>query len=256
VVWLNIKKFNGVNVVETTKIEAKNPSILIGFPDVGLVGPIATSHIIQSLNMEEVGYMESDLLPPVIVVHDNEPKHQIRIFGLGEILAVITETILPPQAVYDLSRTIALWAKQLNAKFVIGLTGMAVPNRLEIEKPSVYGIGSTKEARKILQDAKIQPFEEGVLVGIYALLIRECMREKQPNITLLAEAHLQFPDPGAAASTIESLNSLLATNIDVKSLLEKEEEIRIKARELMRRTREQMRSLQKVQEQELRGIYV
>ena len=253
---MNIRKFNEMSVVETVEIEAKNPSILVGVPDVGLVGPIATSHIIQSLNMKEVGYIESDILPPVVVVHENEPKHQIRVFGLGELLAVITETILPPQVIYDLSKTITLWAKQLNAKLVIGLTGMAVPNRLEIEKPAVYGIGSTDEARKILQEAKIQPFEEGILVGIYALLIRECMKEKQPNITLLAEAHLQFPDPGAAASTIESLNNLLSINVDVKSLLEKEEEIRIKARELMRRTREQMRSLQKVQEQELRGIYV
>ncbi|OYT54327.1 MAG: hypothetical protein B6U77_02845, partial [Candidatus Hecatellales archaeon ex4484_218] len=155
-----------------------------------------------------------------------------------------------------LSKTVTLWAKEYNAKFIVGITGIAIPNRLEVEKPTVYGVGNTEDTRKLLQEAKIPPFEEGILVGAYALLIKECMKEKQPNITLLAEAHLQFPDPGAAASTIESLNTLLGTNIEVKSLLEKEEEIRIKARELMRRTREQMRSLQKVQEQELRGIYV
>jgi len=253
---LNIKKFDEMNVVETVTFEVKNPSILVGVPDVGLVGPIAVSHIVQSLNMVELGYIESDLLPPIIVIHKNEPKPQIRIFGSGEIIAVVTETILSPQAIQHLSKTVTLWAKEYNAKFIVGITGIAIPNRLEVEKPTVYGVGSTEDTRKLLQEAKIPPFEEGILVGAYALLIKECMKEKQPNITLLAEAHLQFPDPGAAASTIESLNTLLGINIEVKSLLEKEEEIRIKARELMRRTREQMRSLQKVQEQELRGIYV
>ncbi|MGP3668074.1 MAG: proteasome assembly chaperone family protein [Candidatus Bathyarchaeota archaeon] len=249
-------KFNEITVVETAKIESEKPVITVGLPDVGLVGPIATSHIVQALNMKEVGYFESDLFPPMIIVHKNEPKPQVRIFAKDNLVVVLSETVFPVQAIYQLSKAITLWAKRHNAKFVVGVTGIATPNRLEIEKPSVYGFGSTVEAKNELEKLKVQPFEEGILVGIYALLVKDCINEQQPNITLLTESHMQFPDPGAAASTVEVLNSLFGVNINVKSLLEKEEEIRIKARELMRKTSEQMKALRKVQEQELRGIYV
>ena len=41
--------------------------MLNGLPDVGLVGLIATSHIIGELDLNEVAYMDSDFLPPIVV---------------------------------------------------------------------------------------------------------------------------------------------------------------------------------------------
>jgi len=35
---------------------------------VGLVGLIATSYLISERNLEEIAYMDSDLLPPVVVL--------------------------------------------------------------------------------------------------------------------------------------------------------------------------------------------
>ena len=221
-----------------------------------LVGVIAASHIVQSLKMEEAGYLDSDEIPPIVVIHENEPKSPIRIYNSGNLIVLTTEIVLPAQAIFAVSRSITRWAKEKGVNMIIGLTGLATPNRLEIEKPAVYGIGTTPETRELISKAGIKAFDEGLLVGTYATLLRECMRAQQPNITLLAEAHLQFPDPGASASIIETLNSLLNLNVDVAELLDKAEEIRVKARELMKRTQEQLRSLRKVQEQELPGIYV
>ena len=245
-----------IRIFETGKLRMENATMLVGIPDVGLVGVIAASHIVQALNLEEVGYIDSDEIPPIVVIHKNEPKTPVRIYNSGGIIVLTTEIVLPSNAIFSLSRKIVKWAKSKGVKAIIGITGLAVPNRLEIEKPAVYGIGSTVAMRELLSKAGIQPFDEGLLVGAYAMLLRECLRENQPNITLMAEAHLQFPDPGASASIIESLNTLLNLNIDVSELLEKAEEIRIKARELMRRTQEQLKSLRKFQEQELPGIYV
>jgi len=245
-----------VKIVETVKVKADGAKLLVGIPDVGLVGVIAASHIVQSLKMVETGYLDSDEIPPVVVIHDNEPKSPIRIYNSEKLIVLTTEIVLPSQAILTISRSITKWAKEKGINTVIGLTGLASPSRLEIEKPSVYGIGSTPQARELLTKAGIKAFDEGLLVGTYATLLRECMRAKQPNITLLAEAHLQFPDPGASASIIETLNALLNLNIGVGELLDKAEEIRVKARELMKRTQEQLRSLRKVQEQELPSIYV
>ena len=59
---------------ESVKIVEKKPipseaTMIIGLPDVGLVGLIATSYLISELNLEEIAYMDSDLLPPVVVLH-------------------------------------------------------------------------------------------------------------------------------------------------------------------------------------------
>ena len=245
-----------VRIVGLEGVKTEGAKLIVGIPDVGLVGVIAASHMVQSLKMKEVGYIDSDEIPPIVVIHENEPKSPIRFYNSGGIIVLTTEIVLPPSALFTISRSITRWAKENGIETIIGITGLATPNRLEIEKPAVYGIGSTPKDREILQKAGVKPFDEGLLVGTYAVLLRECLRAGQPNITLLAEAHLQFPDPGASASIIESLNSLLNLNIDVAELLDKAEEIRVKARELMKRTQEQLRSLRKIQEQELPGIYV
>ena len=73
---------------------------------------------------------------------------------------------------------------------------------------------------------------------------------------LLAQSHLQYPDPGAAASLILSLNKLVDWGVDTQKLLTKESEVRLKLRALMQRTQEQMRQVQKGREQELPSMYI
>ena len=58
-----------VKIVEKGVIPKKF-TLINGLPDVGLVGLVAASHIVSSLKMEEVGTVESDLFPPMIVLHD------------------------------------------------------------------------------------------------------------------------------------------------------------------------------------------
>lgn len=65
---------DSVKVVETERLKIRNPVVITGFPDVGLVGTIAVSHIVNALALKEIGYLESEALPPIIVVHGNAPK--------------------------------------------------------------------------------------------------------------------------------------------------------------------------------------
>ena len=56
-----------VNIVEKKSIPSE-ATMIIGLPDVGLVGLIATSYIVSELNLEEIAYMDLDPLPPVVVL--------------------------------------------------------------------------------------------------------------------------------------------------------------------------------------------
>lgn len=56
-----------VKIVEKKTVPSEATMIIV-LPDVGLVGLIATSYLISERNLEEISYMDSDLLPPVVVL--------------------------------------------------------------------------------------------------------------------------------------------------------------------------------------------
>jgi predicted ATP-grasp superfamily ATP-dependent carboligase len=90
---------------ELVKIVEKKPIpseviMLYGLPDVGLVGLIATSYLISELNPEETAYMDSDLLPPVVVLHAGLPHAPLRVYGNKEFIAVISELAVPASALH------------------------------------------------------------------------------------------------------------------------------------------------------------
>jgi uncharacterized protein len=229
---------------------------IIGLPDVGLVGLITANHLVNSLGLDEAGYLESKLLPPVIVVHNGEPKPPVRFFAQGGLAILTSEIPIPASVLSLLADEVLNWASAKGFELLVSVSGIAVPNRLEIDTPEVYGVASTEKARRILEDSKIPLLEEGFMVGPHAAILGESLKRRVDSIILLAQSHYQYPDPGAAASIINILNRLLSLNVEVKTLLEQAEEIRLKTREIMQRTYKAMQRMQKMQEQELPPMYV
>ncbi|MBN2014268.1 MAG: proteasome assembly chaperone family protein [Candidatus Altiarchaeota archaeon] len=243
-----------VGVIETGNVSEK-ANLILGIPDVGLVGPIAVTHIIEEMKLEELGYLDSELFPPIVVVHDHTPKSPIRFYGNKKLIAFISEMPLAPPLINPLSKALVDWCVDRRFNYVISIGGIARQDRVEIDTPEVYGLPSNGKMFDVLAEADIKVFEEGLLVGSYGAILRECMRKDVNSTYLMAESHLKYPDPGAAASVITALNKILDINVDVKSLKEKAEEIRIKARDLMKRTDNALQGMQKTQEQEIPMMY-
>ncbi len=245
-----------MSLYETEKIDSTNPIILCGLPDVGLVGIIAVSHIIKETGMVEVGYIDSDLFPPVVVFHHGEPKYPIRIFQKGNLIALFTETALSPESLSPLSKLIVKWAKGKGASLLVSIGGIGVPNRIDLESPKVYGAATSVQIRDSITKLGIPLMEEGFLVGPYALVSKQAKVEFVPNLLLLAESFPQYPDPGAAANVISELKKFAPIDVGIKSLADRSEEIRMNARELMRKTTENMQKMGKSQEYELPMMYL
>ncbi len=244
----------GFEIFEKIKI----PSIkycLVGMPDTGLAGMIAVSHVIQTLPLNEIGHFESELLPPVVVIHKGEPKRPVRIFGNENLVAITSETPLNSESMYPLAESMINWIKNKKIELLISISGLATQNRMEIENPLVYGVTTLEDKKRTLNNAGMRLLEEGFMVGPNALILKECMTNNIPSIVLLAQSHYQYPDPGAAAAAITSLNKLLQIDVDVKKLLEQAEEIRLKTRELMQRTTKSLKGMEKSQEFELPAMY-
>jgi len=121
--------------------------------------------------------------------------------------------------------------------------------------PEVYGVASSPDVRKIMDSAGVKALDEGFVAGLHAALMKESLEKRVPCLILLAQSHLKFPDPGAAASLIDALNRLVGLDVDTKELLVHEDEVRLRLRALMQRTQEHMQQVKKGQEQEIPLLY-
>jgi uncharacterized protein len=240
-----------VKIIEKKEIPS-GAVMLFGFPDVGLVGVIAASHLISELeNIEEVAYMDSKLLPPLIVLHEGLPHSPIRIFGNRNILLAVSETAIPADVIYPIMDTLIDWGKSKNVKIMISLSGIPTQERQDLKELKVFAAASSPEMLKMLQEKEIEILQEGYMVGPQAIMLQRCATMGLPAITLLAQCFLNYPDPEAAAEVLKGLANITGIKVDVSKLLEKGEEIRLRARDVMRRTQQEMSKMKKTQEYDI-----
>jgi uncharacterized protein len=225
--------------------------MLFGFPDVGLVGVIAASHLIEELNLTEVAYMDSTLLPPLIVLHEGLPHSTIRILGNHNILLAVSETPVAADAIYPVIDALINWGKGKKAKMMVSLSGMPIQDRQDAKELKVFAAASSPEMLKMVQDKGIEALMEGYVVGPQAIMLMRCAQMGLPATTLLAQCFLNYPDPEAAAEVLKTLTKVTGIKVDIAKLLEKGEEIRLKARDVMKRTQEEMSKMKKTQEYDI-----
>ncbi|KON29486.1 hypothetical protein AC477_05855 [miscellaneous Crenarchaeota group-1 archaeon SG8-32-1] len=243
-----------IKIIEKKTVPSE-ATMIIGLPDVGLVGLIATSYIISELNLEEIAYMESDLLPPVVVLHNGLPHAPLRIYGNQNLIAVISELAVPAPAIYKIMREIVNWGKEKKVKNIVSMGGIPLENRQTINEPEVFGAASNQELLDMLKKSGLKTMNEGYIVGAQALSMRYSVSKNVSAIAILAQSFYNYPDPQAAAIALKELSKISDIKIDVTKLLERGEEIRLKARDIMKRTQQEMNRMQKSQEYDL-PLYV
>jgi uncharacterized protein len=242
-----------LKIIEAEPIP-KQAVMINGLPDVGLVGLLAASHIISFLKLREVGAVESDLLPPMIVLHAGVPKAPMRIFAGNGLVVIISETVIPGSLIRPLANSLVEWAGEKRVRLMISLGGMAVSNRQDIEAPRVFAALSAKSVESELNGAA-EVLEEGYIVGAYGLLLRNCAQASIPAITLLTQSHYNYPDPDAAAAALTVVNKILGLKVDASELVKRGEEIRLRSKDMMHRTHEEMNRMDKSHEYDLPPLY-
>ncbi|UCG37320.1 MAG: proteasome assembly chaperone family protein [Candidatus Bathyarchaeota archaeon] len=230
-------------------------TMLCGFPDVGLVGVLAASHVISELNLEEVAYIDSDLLPPIVVLHKGLPRAPMRILGGKDLLVAVSEAAIPAKGIQHLMRGLIDWGKEKKVRMIIPIGGMPVQNRQDIAEPKVFGAGSSQAMIKLLEQKGTTALKEGYMVGPQALIMRYCAERDIPAIALLAQSFYNYPDPEASAAALKQFAVITGITVDVSKLFEKGEEIRLRAKDVMRRTQQELSKMKKEQEYDL-PLYV
>ncbi len=226
------------HVIEYTPIELEKPSFaFISLPDTGLVGVISGMHLVKNLGLKEVAGIDSyTLLPPVVVVNNGYIRAPIRVFTGGNLLVVYNEFSLSLPGLIQLSRVLVNYLERRGVDYVILSSGIPVQNRFELDTLKTYYLTTTQRSFELAKNINAIPFENGFLAGPYALLLKELVHARVNTILLLTESFLEFPDPEAAAKSLELVSKIIGRPIDVKELVEEAELIRIKARDAMKNT--------------------
>ena len=216
-------------IYETGKNNLNNPTIFVGFVGAGLVGTIAIDHMINELNMKEVGFLRSKHLPPSTVFMQGRLRHPFRIYSNndGSVCAIICEIIISKDGISNIAMAILERAEKKGSNEIIVLDGVA-----DSKHDGEAFFAAEVDMCRIMEENDIKMIPQGFITGISGGILNECLIRKIRGVTLLVKADESTPDPVAAATIIEAVNRLYETEIDTTNLKKQKQQLGVELREL------------------------
>jgi uncharacterized protein len=259
-----------IRIYELKKTNLRGATVIDGFPSIGLVSSIVANYLVNALDLEQIGIMDSVFFPSISLIRNAQPLNTVRIYAservrgsdeedVDQIVVFISEFQPPPNLIKPISAAILDWIQEQRCSMLISPEGLVIERSEEgegdeegedveeakedeggnddieakIRNLELYGVGSTSKARQLLQDHDVSPFLEGVITGVAGVLLNEGKRRDFDVISLLAEAHSNYPDARAAAKIIEVLDRLvLNIHIDSKPLYKEAEAIELQIKSI------------------------
>jgi len=227
---------------EDIKIQ-ENSTIIFGLAGVGLIGPIIANTIIEQISdMEQLGFITSEDLPPIAVFYDGVLRHPFRLFYSQKhnIIVGICEVPFQSSSAYNgLSKALCKWAlsDKVQAKEIVIFQG--IPKKGEIDEFPVY-YAAEHDKIDSLESLGIKKLKKGIIVGPEATFLNQALTNKLQAYALFTSVS-QYPTPEGAAAIIEALNDLYNLEIDTTQLIEEGKKIKKKMLELAEKAQEYRR---------------
>ncbi len=208
------------------KKKPKNPTIIQGFPSLGLVSTITLKFLIDHLDVEEIGWIESENLVPLTAIHKGGIVNPITMYYNKKYNLVLIQSITEVSGFeWDLANTIIAIAKELKAKKLIVIEG--IPTKEQV-------INVLEYSNKGKMD--VPSLKEGIVMGVTAAIMLKA-KDEIPLSCLFAEAHSQLPDSESAAKVVQVLDTSLGLKLDYKPLLAAAQKFEHSLKEYMQKAR-------------------
>lgn len=214
------------NIALQTDLELDEPVLIEGLPGVGLVGKIATDHLIDTYEMTYYGAVHCKGLPRVATYeqgsHDSQPPVRLYADETRDLLALQSDVPVSHHAAPEFATCLTGWFERENVT-PICLSGL--PGEKD-DVPAMYGIG-TGDGSTLLSEHNIDPPTEGGLIsGPTGAVLSEMNKESVDGVGLVVEANKQFPDPEAARILlVEGIEPIAGVDVNTDQLLDQAEEI-------------------------------
>lgn len=213
--------------VHDDSLAVESPVLVEGLPGVGLVGKIATDHLVDALDMAHYATCHCDGLPDVAVYHEDETEvlGPVRIYADPDtdLLALQSDVPVSPADAADFSTCLTRWLDERDAT-ALYLSGL--PTQEKDSPPALHGV-ATNGATPILEEYDIpQPGQGGLISGPTGALLSRASVEGLDALGLVVQSNPQFPDPEAARTLVlDAVGPIAGVEVDTSKLVEQAEEI-------------------------------
>ena len=230
-----------VQIHELEEVDLAGAVVIDGFPSVGLVSSIVANYLVEVLALEEIGLVDSPHFPTVALVKGGTPLHPVRIYAGADQdppVAIFLSEFQPASAmIRDIGEAVLGWAQERGCSLLVAPEGLIVETPEDAVR--VYGVGSTPKADQLLREHGVDIFEEGVITGVAGILLNEGRKRGFDVVSVLAEAHPDFPDARAAARVIETVDRVaLGLGLDTQPLYDEAGRIEEQLKDINRRALE------------------
>lgn len=224
-----------IEIRQLKETNLKGCIVIDGFPGMGLANAIAAECIIQSLHLEPVAIIESDMFPSMSTIYKSKPYFPARIHASEELkLAIfISEMTLKEPLLKGVGRIMIRWAKDNGASLILSAAGLPIEEGEPIDGNDVLTVGSTEKALKKIQQKKYKVLEHGVITGIPGALLNEGRLQDMDVIVFLVRVLKEAPDFRAAALISEILSEFAPScKCDTASLAVEAEKVEQRLRKI------------------------
>jgi uncharacterized protein len=204
------------------------PFVVEGLPGVGLVGKIATDHLVAEFDMDHYADVHCDGLPRIGVYEGGGrevvPPVRLYVDESRDLLALRSDVPVSPDSAREFAGCITGWLGSHDAT-PIYLSGM--PAEKDDAPPSMFGV-ATGDGASHLEGVGIEaPGENGVVSGPTGALVNEAVEAALGGVCLVVESDPRFPDPEAARVLIDGgIGPITGVDVDLADLVDRTEEIR------------------------------
>jgi uncharacterized protein len=225
-----------------TELDLQDPALVEGLPGVGLVGKIATDHLVDTLEMEYVASVECGSVPQVAIYEQDERDvyPPVRIYADEEhdLLALQSDVPVPRDADGDFAGCLTGWLAEQDAT-PLYLSGLPVQDLQPDIPPAVFGVATGTSAGRLEDHGIETPPERGLVGGPTGALLNRASEHDLDALGLVVESDPQFPDPRAAKHLIDgAIEPLTGVEVPTEELIERAEEIREQKERLAQRMQE------------------
>ena len=221
------------------QFDLDEPVLIEGLPGVGIVGKIATDHIVDSLDMTYIGSVDCDGLPKIAIYGEGarnvEPPVRLYADETRDLIALQSDIPVSRETAPDFANSVTDWIVDQQA-FPVYLSGLPQENKEMGDVPEVFGV-SIGDGNSLLDEQDIDlPPERGVVGGPTGALLNRAYTRGVDAVGLVVESDTQFPDPAASLQLIEKgIEPLAGITVDTQDLVDRAEEIREQKEQLAKR---------------------
>lgn len=214
-------------IIHEESVSLDRPFLVEGLPGVGLVGKIATDHVIEEFSMTHYGSVYCEGLPRIGVYQeeDDELKPPVRLYADPDrnLLALQSEVPVSGKGAPEFAACVSGWLAEHEVT-PIYLSGRPAEKE---GTPEVYGVATGDGAAHLDRAGIVPPRETGFISGPTGALLNQATESDIDSVGLVVESNPQFPDPEAARALIQGgIAPIAEIEVDVDRLLEQAERIK------------------------------